>query len=181
MIGARSVEAFKRGFFDRQAVQKWIEPKEARFLESYGKFVRRSARSSIRYTKKAVSKPGQPPRAHTKDAFASIKNILYAFDPGRKSVVVGPVKLNLVQGLNSAHLRGGTVPQALEFGGTITVVEKKTSPRGKWRRADMRRNPRPWETFRTRTARIAPRPFMGPAAIKERTNPKLAALWRLAR
>lgn len=161
-------------FFDRLAVQKMLPPLERRTLSRIGAFIRRRARSSIRRRKRA-SQPGSPPSAHSSDKVASIRNILFAYEASRKSVVVGPVKLNQV---NSDWITGGTItiPELMEFGGVLNIQEKSTDSGKTWRRRNRRRSPRPWEIFRKRRAIYRPRPFMGPALQAEQPNiPKIFA------
>jgi len=90
-------------------------------------------------------------RGCSRDPVATLKNIWFTFDPGSRSVVVGPVKLN------SSMLSGSdqpTVPALHEYGGVAVVG------RGK----------------RKRRARYAARPFMGPAMAAE--LPKFPDLWK---
>ena len=63
-------------------------------------------------------------------------------------MVIGPQRLNQ---------KVGDAPQALEYGGTSTIVE---SVRGRRKK---------------RRVRVKARPFMGPAFQKE--QPKLPAMW----
>lgn len=127
----------KSMFFDRPAVAKAIGKANARALGKAGAFVRRSARSSLRRRKRA-SQPGQPPSVHSADSVKTLKNILFAYEPTRKSVVVGPVKLG-----------GGaySVPAVHEHGGGATIR------RGRRRRSVAVRYPK--------------RPYMKPALDKE--------------
>lgn len=56
----------------------------------------------------APSKPGEPPRS----VFGLLReHIYFVYDPNRRSVVIGPAKLNGTD---------GEAPHALEFGGTVT-------------------------------------------------------------
>jgi len=183
-----------RWFFDRPAVTRAVDRQARRALSRIGAIVRRSARTSIktvaptkgmreraassdarkraralqtiRRRQARTSAPGQPPLSHTRNRTRSIRNILFAFDPVRKSVVVGPVKLNQVQ--QSAIDTGSkTVPEILEFGDSVIIQEKSTDNGRTWRRRDMRRNPRPWEKYRRRRANVRARPFMEPALRRE--------------
>jgi len=94
-------------FFDRDDVIKAMDEKQRKSLSRFGAFVRRRARTSIR-RRKRVSAPGKPPSAHSKDKFATPKNILFFYDPSSASVIIGPVAIN---GQIGNPLR------ALEFGG----------------------------------------------------------------
>jgi len=135
----------KRMFFDRKAVTGAVDKATGRVLSRFGAFVRRTARSSIR-KRKRTSRPGEPPTSRT----GLLKRfIFFGYDPSRRSVVIGPARLNQ---------KVGDAPEALEYGGMTTVVEGTRHKR------------------RKRKVRIVARPYMGPAFEQER--PKLAAMWR---
>ena len=69
----------------------------------------------------------------------------------------------------------GTVPGVLEHGGAITILE--VFKHGSWQRADLRSRRRLGNLpTRYRTARIAARPYMGPALAAE--APKFPELWK---
>jgi hypothetical protein len=74
------------------------------------------------------------------------KFIFFGYDSHRRSVVIGPVV---------ADGKSGKASAALEYGGTVTITSG--AAKGK-------------------TATIEPRPFMGPAFVKEQTT--LPGLWR---
>jgi hypothetical protein len=153
-------------FFNPGTVADAADRKRKGILSKAGAFIRRAARSSIR-RRKAVSAPGGPPSAHSTDSVATIKNILFGWDPSTKSVVVGPVALNIKHSLNGGSLEGGTVPQVLEHGGTLGILEIQHRD-GSWSRADLRSRRRIAERpQRVRRAHYAARPFMGPALRKE--------------
>lgn len=134
----------KRMFFDTAKVKKAVSNGTRKVLSKFGAFVRTTAKHSIRKRKK-VSEPGHPPSSH---GGLLRRYILFGYDRERKSVVIGPMRLNQ---------KVGDAPQALEYGGTSTVVEGLHGQR------------------RKRRVKIAARPYMGPALEKER--PKLPALW----
>ncbi len=143
MIGLRAGQA-KGLFFDSKKVMAATTKAERRVLSRFGAYVRRSARSSIRRRKKP-SAPGQPPSSHT----GLLKRfIFFAYEPRRRSVVIGPARLN--------QKTGEALP-ALEHGGQVRIVSRRKGAR-------------------RRIVRIRPRPFMGPAF--EREKPKLSAMWR---
>jgi len=132
-------------FFDRKAVRSAVDRTARRVLSRFGAFVRRAAKSSIRKRKHA-SAPGEPPSSHT----GLLKRfIFFGYDAGKRSVVIGPARLNQ---------KIGDAPHALEHGGTSTVIEGLRGGR------------------RKRRVRIKARPYMGPAFEQEK--PKLAAMWR---
>ena len=120
----------KQFFFDRQAVIEAVGRASATNLSKAGSFIRRSARSSLRRRKK-VSDPGSPPSIHSKDPVATLKNIWFVFDPGNRSVIVGPLNLN------SSSLEGSdrvSVPSLHELGGSTLVGTKKQRRRESWTR-----------------------------------------------
>lgn len=124
----------KRMFFDRQAVISKVDAATRRVLSRFGAFVRRSAKSSIRKRKKPAP-PGQPPSSHTG---LLKKFIFFGYDADRRSVVIGPTRLN--------QKGRGEAPPLLEYGGKTTLKRG-----GKKRRV----------TYQAR-------PYMGPAFEKEK-------------
>lgn len=130
MIGVR-IDAAKSMFFDRVIVSA-ADKGEVKTLSKMGAFIRTSARSSIRKRKKS-SRPGQAPSSHT----GLLKKFLYfGYDSGRRTVVVGPARLNGTRNPQSL--------ETLEFGG----------------KADVYRN------GKSVTVDIEARPYMGPALTK---------------
>ena len=171
MLGFK-IDAAKHFFFDREAVTNAIGRASASAMSKIGSFIRRAARSSIRKRKK-TSKPGQPPSSHT----GMLREfIFFAYDPSRKSVVIGPAKTNQVYFGGDGQPTTGTVPEVLEFGGQIQVLE--VLGRSGWKRADLRSRRRlAGRKTRLRRVNIAARPYMGAALAKERQNNKLAKAW----
>ena len=135
----------KQLFFDTKAVRSKLDVATRRVLSKFGAFVRRGARSSIR-KRKRTSAPGEPPSSHTG---LLRRFIFFGYDPRKRSVVIGPARLNQ---------KIGDAPAALEYGGTSMVIEGLRGKRKK------------------RRARMAARPYMGPAFEQEK--PKLPAMWR---
>jgi hypothetical protein len=131
-------------FFDTDRVKKSADAATRKVLSQAGSFIRTTAKHSIRQRKKP-SAPGQPPSSHSG---LLRRFIFFGYDEARKTVVVGPMRLNQ---------KIGAAPEALEHGGTSEVVE---GFRGKRRK---------------RKVRIRARPFMGPAMEKE--LPKFPSLW----
>ncbi len=123
----------KQCFFDRQAVTRKVAPATRKVFSKFGAFVRRTAKGSIRKRRRPAP-PGSPPSSHT----GLLKQfIFFGYEPERRSVVIGPARLNQ---------RGrGEAPSLLEHGGRTTLAR-----RGKRQRA----------TYKAR-------PFMGPAFEKE--------------
>jgi hypothetical protein len=120
-------------FFDSKAVARKVDTATRRVLSRFGAFVRRTARSSIR-KRKRTSQPGSPPSSHTG---LLKKFIFFGYEPARKSVVIGPVRL-------SQNGRG-EAPSLLEYGGAMKIERRGIRKR----------------------AKVRPRPFMGPAMDKE--------------
>lgn len=133
MIGMDFKRA-KAGFFDRRAVIAKVDAATRRVLSRFGAFVRRSARSSIRKRRRSAP-PGSPPSSRTG---LLKKFIFFGYDTQRKSVVIGPSRLN--------RKGRGDAPPLLEYGGTATLVR-----RGRKKRT----------TYKAR-------PYMGPAFEKEK-------------
>ena len=120
-------------FFDRPKVANAMDAATRRALSEMGAYIRRTARTSIRKSKK-VSLPGKPPRSHSG---LLKKGIMFSYDPIQKSVVIGP---ELIPAARRAR-PDTTVPNVLEYGGGITFAGRK----------------------RVKRVRIAARPFMTPA------------------
>lgn len=157
-------------FFDRQAVIDRVKKTNRRALSKAGAFIRRRARSSLRRRKKS-SAPGKPPSIHSRDRVATLKNILFAYEPQSESLVIGPVKLN-IKNLLGPQLTSETVPQIHEFGASVRFKEANVG--GKWLSGI--RRVRPGTPVRTRSARYPQRPFMGPALEAEKDN--IPDAWR---
>jgi hypothetical protein len=163
-------------FFDRPVIRDF-DRKAGKVLSRFGAFVRTRARSLLnkKGTKKnPTSKPGEPPRKQT----GILRQfVFFAYDPSEKSVIIGPAKTNQIFFDQAGKPVRGTVPEVLEYGGQITILETELSP-GNWQRADLRSRRRLAERpSRLRTVNIAARPYMGPAFDAE--LPKLRE-WRKA-
>ena len=110
MIGA-NVSQVKAFFFDRPAVTKAVDRGSLAVLSRFGAYVRTAAQRSMPYaTKKGKrSKPspaGLPPRAIKPHPWVR-QHLYFAFDPKKRSVVVGPAAFGSRTG----------APEALEYGG----------------------------------------------------------------
>lgn len=151
-------------FFDRAAVKGRMTKANRKALSKAGAFIRRRARSSLRRRKKR-SEPGQPPSVHTSDRVATLKNILFAYEPERETLVVGPVKLNQ-KTILGPQLGVATVPQVHEFGATVKIREAKVGQH--WRSG--RRRIRRGQPVRVRRVKYPERPFMGPALEAEQEH-----------
>lgn len=153
-----TIKEARGNFFSSQAVIKAVDAATRRVLSRFGSYVRQRARSSIKKAPKidastgaklrgrrrtgqrvedAASQPGRSPYGHGSQVLKRF--IFFAYDPGRKSVVIGPARV------------GGTVDSdslpALEYGGPSTIESRRGGPR--------------------RRIRIEARPFMGPAFDEE--------------
>src|SRR5688500_3112527 len=98
-----SVKEAKGGFFDRPKVLKALDRANKRALSKAGAFVRQRAKTSMR-KRKGTAPSGEPPYAHVG---LLRKLMFFAYDAQRKSVVVGPARINTPTG----------VPGLLEHGG----------------------------------------------------------------
>ena len=148
MIGMRFQQA-KAAFFTQPAVRRALDERTYRFLRHQGGYVRKAARSPMKVSRD-VSPPGVAPRRHV----GLLHDLLYfAFDPGSRSVVVGPVKLNRRDPYPNV-----TVPELMEHGGVVQTRRRR----------------------RRRAARYAARPYMGPALEAASREDVQAKHWREA-
>ena len=165
MTGFTLEYTVKNLFFDRLAVQDKIDAAESRELSRIGAFIRRRARSLLRRRKKP-SQPGQAPSVHSRDSRATLKHILFAYEPRRHTVVTGPTRLPSTD---------GHVPGLLEFGGRTTIIESRYTDRpmpwhpGRWRQGKV--------AHRKRGIKIKARPFMGPALDAEVKAGTIRDVW----
>jgi hypothetical protein len=164
----------KAFFFDKPRVVKLIDDTTRRAFSRFGAFVRDDARKSIR-TRKKASQPGNPPNSHT----GILKRFIYfALDPNRRSVIIGPAKTNQIFFGQDRRPVSGTVPEVLEYGGAIGILEVQKSYQGGtfWTRADLRSRRRlAGRPLRLRQVNIRPRPYMHPAFDKNLTE--LPRIW----
>lgn len=181
----------KRFFFDRKAVADIVGKDAAKALGRAGAFVQRRARSSLRRRKK-VSSPGQPPSVHSRDSYATLKNIQFQFVPASMSVFVGPVLLNGSQGtpVPGLHEHGLASQIALIrieptwYRASRLRWGDKSGDKNEWRRTSVKAARRSTARMAAKgipaevkvvNATYAPRPFMGPALAKE--TPKFPSLF----
>lgn len=161
------VDTAKSFFFDAPRVIRAMDEATHRALSKAGAFVRRRAKGLIRKVGKRgkPSEPGQPPKSRT----GILKDFIYfAWDPARRSVVIGPAKTNQVFFKNSGKPVSGTAPEVLEYGGSIGILEVWNQTAQRWYRADLRSKRRlAGKQTRLRTAKIEARPYMGPALAAE--------------
>ncbi|MCG3181845.1 MAG: hypothetical protein BIFFINMI_04280 [Phycisphaerae bacterium] len=107
-------------FFDRDVVKRAADKATLANLRKAGGLIRRIAQTSMRYATepkrgsarvRPISSPGEPPRAVRPHPWIR-KNLFFAFNPGNRGIVVGPV----------GFAGGSGALRILEFGG-----------RAKWR------------------------------------------------
>lgn len=153
---------FKKSFFDRQKVKTKVEKVRLKNQAKCCAFVRTSARSSLRRRKK-ISTPGSPPSVHSTHPFATLKNILFGYDPSTKGSIVGPVAVNGNK---------DDVPRLMEKGGSARRYTPARTKTGKIKKKGV-------TVVRLKNARSVSydaRPFMVPALKKEKA--KFAKVWK---
>jgi hypothetical protein len=109
MIGM-TFQAAKGSFFDREKVKRSVDTGTRRVFSKFGAFVRQRAKTSIR-KRKGTSPPGTPPYSHVG---LLRKSILFAYDPQRQSVVIGPTLTK----------EESQAPRLLEHGGDAVLEEE---------------------------------------------------------
>jgi hypothetical protein len=162
-------------FLDRAEVLRKIGIARAKALSRQGAFIRKRARTDVLRRRKGVSSPGSAPSVHSKDPIQSLKNILFFYDARTRSVVVGPVRLNQRNMTGNGSI---SIPQLMEFGGTVNIREERFRGGTMWFRRDNRRtqdNRR--KEYRERSATYRPRPFMAVALQREVQAGTVAAAW----
>lgn len=163
-------------FFDRSAVAKRIEAANRRALAKAGAFLRKRARTDILRRRKAISQAGSAPSVRSRDKVATLRNILYFYDPKINGVVVGPVKLNQQNRTSNGSV---SIPALHEFGGNLQIQEFQFAHQtdDQWFRVDGRRSKRPGERRRKRTAKYPARPFMRAALTAEVNAGTIPKAW----
>jgi hypothetical protein len=126
-------------FFDRALVLRQVNAATAEGLRRSGGRIKHFARNSI-YRRARPSRPFDPPHRHTgRNSYASLTNIWFAFDPRRRSVVVGslliwnkfdpPVPERMEYGY-SANNVANPFHRPLRLGGSVPIQQRPTRPRG---------------------------------------------------
>lgn len=106
-------------FFDKKKVLDAADRATSRVLSRFGAFVRTRARSSIR-KRKRISDPGSPPSSHV----GTLRDSIYfAYDPARRSVVIGPVRAGDSGGMGALALEEGGLSRNY-LGRTIHVRQR---------------------------------------------------------
>jgi hypothetical protein len=156
-------------FFDRAKILNRERAANIRRLSKIGAYVRTRGKSILR-RRKRVSRPSETPSIHSRDSFATIKNILFASDRTWESVVIGP---RVVPGSKLKRSNRQTVPELLERGGqslvTFTYVGVSAETPTGWLPGDRRVGKRKAKRglIMQKVANYEPRPFMGPALDAE--------------
>lgn len=100
MTVGRDFARVTRAFFSSAAVSRAIDARTRRVLAKFGAYVRRAAQTSMRPAPtvvgprgpvEATAKPGKPPYTHGRRLLRRL--LFFSYDAGRKSVVIGPVRL----------------------------------------------------------------------------------------
>jgi hypothetical protein len=134
-----------------------MDKKTEKVLSATGAFTRTAMQRGMR-RRKSASKPGDYPSAHGNSLLRD--RILFGFDVGTESLIVGPDKLDSTD--REVAAAGKTVPELINFGGTVTrkaIYDPKTK---QIRRIRHNQRPRQW-VYR-------PRPFVAltlPIAAKK--------------
>ena len=106
----------KNLFFDRPHVERSMDAATHKAMRTAAGAIRLTAQRSMRYVQDRspkTSAPGQPPRARRPHPWLR-KNLWFYYDPGRKTAVIGPVRLPIA----------GDAPHVLEFGGRLHKKNK---------------------------------------------------------
>lgn len=142
-----TVNQFKSMFFDKALIEGKIDRATYFVMIRIGAYIRRTAMQSLRRpSRRKKPQPGLPPRNMT----GKLKyRIMFGWEPTKRKTLVGPEYLPRMP-------RNPTIPQLLEYGGTI----QRTSKRSK----------------RRYMAKYPAYPYMRPALAKN--LPLLPRLWR---
>ena len=156
MIGMRLKTMNASKFFDSKKVMSKADKAASRTLRKFGRYVRQTARRSIRKRKK-ISAPGQPPSSHV----GTLKKLIFwDYNPSTRNVVIGPL-------LHGNAVNDVGVARKLEEGGSIRLLKRVRASKT---RVGSRRIRTKKKVF------IKPRPYMGPAFKAEQAT--LPALLR---
>lgn len=177
----------RRPSFNASALNGYVDRIKRRALFQFGGFVRQTARRSIRPAP-GPSDPGRPPHSHG----GQLRNNIFFHVEGDANVVIGPAALNMLAFDSAVQPVKGLVPQVLEYGGELMILEHDRNWDDEWQRIDGRFNEGKakiralmgggragWMPFiverdgrrrthrlRARRVKIAARPYMAPAFEK---------------
>ena len=153
-VGLRIPGGMKHLFFDRALVKNSLDTASYHALLRFGQYVRGTAKRIMTAGRSSYGRaPHSPSLRHQQWGMAVNQQALlkrftfYGYDPARRSVVIGP---ELMRGrmLGFGPYGDVTVPELLEYGGTVTMT-----------RSSARRLGRPEGS----TATYPAMPYMGPA------------------
>lgn len=162
-----------RAFMDARRMMALVDKAKRRKMFQAAGYVRTTAMRMIRQ-RKSISRPGQPPHSHEGTLR---RRMAFEVFPGADGAIVGPLKTNQVFFGKDRQPVSGTIPQILEDGGAITLLEVQRS-NGTWRRADLRSRRRmAGRPTRYRTANIKARPYMKPALAKAVDGKRWMDIW----
>ena len=158
--GAFTINQAKSRFLDVQKIENEADRANYRSLARFGAFVRRDAMDRMRSRSRSAS-PGQGPTKW----MGYLKRFLYFIpDLGSQNVIIGPARLS-----NMPTPGGMTVPELLEYGGTVRrrVTRSMLGRIFRARRynrdaADVFRALKPY-MGQTVSMQYEPRQYMGPA------------------
>ena len=170
-----TMTASQKLFFDGEAILSKLSKADRDVNSKAGAYVMTSARRSMRKVNKkgTPSPPWQPPKERKGFLKKGRYGVQFGWDPVTRTVVVGP---EIFPGLKDRN-PGGTMPESLEHGGDVAVMEAQRKDGSYSIRAMAWAKVNGAKT-RERVAAIKPRPFMGPALAKE--APKFPGLWKNA-
>lgn len=156
--------SIKSMYFDRPAVQKMIGKKRAKSLSRMGAFIRQAARTAVLRRRKKTAAPGSPPSVHSRDNFATFRNVLFGLAEDGMSVVVGPVAFR--DGASYGAVDTTPAPSLHEHGRSVSVTQRrrKNVPTATWRRTWSRPDHALYD-YRIAEVRYPERKFMGPALL----------------
>jgi len=129
----------RRLFFDKAAVMNQMDTRSRVALAKFGALVRKTAIASVKEASPSQHAPaGSPPFSHmaarrrainrkrkaegrprVKPGFKGLKHILYAYEPAKRSVIIGPA---------SNRKRSITIPEILEEGKLDTAERPFMGP-----------------------------------------------------
>ena len=170
--GAVTINQAKSRMLDVNKIEDETDRANCRSLARFGAFVRRDAMDRLR-SRSRSAKPGQGPTKW----MGYLKRFLYfVADLRNQNVIIGPARL-----ANMPTPGGVTVPELLEYGGTVRrkVTRSMLGRLFRARRynrsaADVFRALKPY-VGQTVTMEYEPRPYMGPAF--EENKKKVDDIW----
>ncbi len=192
---SKTVSQLRESYFAPGIVLDRMDRAHAQVSRKFGAFVRQRAKTSMRYTLKSAA-PGTPAAAHksqmrtktnrktgvSKPQLVSPERegIFFYYDPQTRTVIIGPTLW--VHSRKTGNPTSGTIPETLEFGGSITILEVLREARNskkfghlpqRWKQARERISGRP---SRMRTINVSAHPTMNLAFMAE--LPQLIGYYR---